>query len=150
MQLNWIKAHVGYLGNETADNLTKQATKERTHLHLQAPKCHLKKMPMKLSLNKWQQAWDSGGTRRAIFNILPKVTLTPASWSRESILFATGHGPFTSYLYRFRLHHSDICTCGEKGDHYATSCHMTLSYHFTKPIAENTQLWWKSVLLAYL
>ncbi|GBN05397.1 hypothetical protein AVEN_103369-1 [Araneus ventricosus] len=68
--------------------------------------------------------------------------------SRESILFATGHDPFLSYLYRFRLHHSDICTCGEKGDplHYATTCHVTLSYHFTKPNAENTQLWWKSVL----
>ncbi|GBM58248.1 hypothetical protein AVEN_85847-1 [Araneus ventricosus] len=36
----------------------------------------------------------------------------------------------------------------EKGDplHYATSCHITLSYHFTKPSAENTQLWWKSLL----
>ncbi|GBL79003.1 hypothetical protein AVEN_48961-1 [Araneus ventricosus] len=91
-----------------------------------------------LSLNKWQQDWDSGDTGRAIFNILSKVTLTPASWSRESILFATGHGPSYSYLYRFRLHHSDICACGEKGDplHYVTSCHMTLSYHFTKPSAE--------------
>ncbi|GBL86650.1 hypothetical protein AVEN_194887-1 [Araneus ventricosus] len=39
------------------------------------------------------------------------VTLTPASWSRESILFSTGHGPFSSYLYRFRLHHPDICAC---------------------------------------
>ncbi|GBM40499.1 hypothetical protein AVEN_28652-1 [Araneus ventricosus] len=55
---------------------------------------------------------------------------------------------FPSYLYRFRLHHSGIWACGEKGDplHYATSCHMTLSYHFTKPSAENTQLWWKSLL----
>ncbi|GBM47925.1 hypothetical protein AVEN_113550-1 [Araneus ventricosus] len=58
---------------------------------------------------------------------------------------------FPSYLYRFRLHHSDICACGEKGDslHYATSCHITLSYHFTKPSAENTlilQLWWKGLL----
>ncbi|GBM34604.1 hypothetical protein AVEN_171646-1 [Araneus ventricosus] len=71
-----------------------------------------------------------------------------ASWSRESTLFATGHGPFPSYLYRFRLHHSDICACGEKGDplHYATSCHMTLSYHLTKSSAENTQLSWKSLL----
>ncbi|GBM00422.1 hypothetical protein AVEN_179231-1 [Araneus ventricosus] len=77
-----------------------------------------------------------------------RVTLPPASWSRESIPFSTGHGPFPSYPYRFRLHHSDICACGEKGDplHYATSCHMTLSYHFTKPSAENTQLWWKSLL----
>ncbi|GBL87895.1 hypothetical protein AVEN_192068-1 [Araneus ventricosus] len=102
-------------------------------------------MFMNLSLNKWQQDWDSGDTGRAIFNILPKATLTPALWSRESILFATGHGPFPSYLYRFLFHHSDICTCGEKGDD-TTSCHMTLSYHFTKPSAENTQLWWKSVL----
>ncbi|GBM55194.1 hypothetical protein AVEN_182146-1 [Araneus ventricosus] len=49
---------------------------------------------------------------------------------------------------RSRLHHSDICACGEKEDplHYATSCHMTLSFHFTKPSAENTQLLWKSVL----
>ncbi|GBM57606.1 hypothetical protein AVEN_216353-1 [Araneus ventricosus] len=148
MQLNWIKAHVGFLGNEAADFLAKLATKEGTHLYLQAPKCHLKKMLMNLSLNKWQQDWDSGDTGRAIFNILPKVTLTPVVWSRESILLAIGHGPFPSYLYRFRLHHSDICTCGEKGDplHYATSCHMTLSYHFTKPSVENTQLWWKSVL----
>ncbi|GBO31966.1 hypothetical protein AVEN_167387-1 [Araneus ventricosus] len=98
-----------------------------------------------LSLNKLQQDWDSSDIVRAIFNILPKVALTAASWLRESILFATSHGPFPSYLYRFRLHHSDICACWEKEDplHYATSCHMTLSYHFTKPSAENTQLWWK-------
>ncbi|GBM29945.1 hypothetical protein AVEN_167427-1 [Araneus ventricosus] len=70
------------------------------------------------------------------------------SWSRESILFATGHGPFPSYPYRFRLHHSDIFECGKKGDplHNATSCHMTFSYHFTKSNAENTHLWWKSLL----
>ncbi|GBN68617.1 hypothetical protein AVEN_234689-1 [Araneus ventricosus] len=100
------------------------------------------------SLNKWQQDWDSGDIGRAIFNILPKVTLTPYSWSREPILFATDHGPFTSNLYRFWLHYSDICACGEKGDplHYASFCHMTLSHHFTKPSAENTQLWWKTLL----
>ncbi|GBO19324.1 hypothetical protein AVEN_229393-1, partial [Araneus ventricosus] len=105
-------------------------------------------MLMNLPLNKWQQDWDSGDFGRAIFNILPKVTLTPASKSRESILFATGQGPLPNYLYRFRLHHSDMYTYGEKGDplHYTTSCHMTLSYHFTKRSAENTQLWWKSVL----
>ncbi|GBN00716.1 hypothetical protein AVEN_105238-1 [Araneus ventricosus] len=94
----------------------------------------------------FKRHWESLDT--GIFNILTKVTLTPASWSKESILFATGDGPFPRFLYRFRLHHSDICTCREKGDplHYVTSCHMTLTYHFTNPSAENTQLWWKSVL----
>ncbi|GBL75531.1 hypothetical protein AVEN_154877-1 [Araneus ventricosus] len=98
MQLNWIKAHVGFLGNEAADNLAKQATKEGSHLYLQAPKCHLKKILRNLSLNKWQQYWDSGDIGRSISNILPKDTLTPASWSREWILFATDHGPFPRYL----------------------------------------------------
>ncbi|GBL72607.1 hypothetical protein AVEN_127869-1 [Araneus ventricosus] len=52
MQLNWIKAHVGFLGNEAADNLAKQATKEGTHLHFQAPKYHLKKcLGTSLSIN---------------------------------------------------------------------------------------------------
>ncbi|GBO27149.1 hypothetical protein AVEN_57999-1 [Araneus ventricosus] len=57
MQLKWIKAHVG---------LAKKASKEGTNLHPQAPKCHLKKMLMYLSLNKWHQDWDSGDTGRAI------------------------------------------------------------------------------------
>ncbi|GBL98021.1 hypothetical protein AVEN_126908-1 [Araneus ventricosus] len=52
IQLNWIKVHVGFLGNEAADNLAKQATKEGTQLHLQAPKCHLKKcLGTSLSIN---------------------------------------------------------------------------------------------------
>ncbi|GBM31930.1 hypothetical protein AVEN_275482-1 [Araneus ventricosus] len=93
--------------------------------------------------------WGSGDTGIAIFNILPKVYLNQASLSRESILFASSHGPFPSYLYRFRLHHSDIRVCGEKGDtfHYATSCHLMSYFHFTKPSAENTLLWWKNFLL---
>ncbi|GBL94151.1 hypothetical protein AVEN_163482-1 [Araneus ventricosus] len=52
MQLNWIKAHVGFLGNEAADNLTKQATKEGTYFHLEAPKCLMKKrLITSLSIN---------------------------------------------------------------------------------------------------
>ncbi|GBN54742.1 hypothetical protein AVEN_75790-1 [Araneus ventricosus] len=50
-----------------------------------------------------------------------------------------------NYLYRFRLHHSDICAHVEKGDplHYATSCHL-----FILPNrAGNTLLWWKNLLL---
>ncbi|GBN88981.1 hypothetical protein AVEN_51261-1, partial [Araneus ventricosus] len=59
-----------------------------------------------------------------------------------------GHCPFPSYLYRFRLHHSDTCAYWEKeySLHYATCCHVTLSYHFTKPSAKNAQLCWKHLL----
>ncbi|GBM50504.1 hypothetical protein AVEN_254780-1 [Araneus ventricosus] len=86
--------------------------------------------------------------RRVPSSKLDSTEDSPSSWSIESILFATGHGPFPSYLYRFRLHQSDICACGEKRYplHYATSCHMMSSYHFTNPNAENIQLWWKGGL----
>ncbi|GBO03731.1 hypothetical protein AVEN_212381-1 [Araneus ventricosus] len=52
MQLNWIEARVGFLGNEAVDNLAKQATKEGTHLHLQTPKCRLEKKILGTSLSK--------------------------------------------------------------------------------------------------
>ncbi|GBL93130.1 hypothetical protein AVEN_216481-1 [Araneus ventricosus] len=147
MQLHWIKVHVGFLGNKAADNLAKQATKEGTHLHLQAPKCHLKKMFRNLSLDKRQQYWDSGDTGRTIFNIVPKVSLTHSSWSRESILFATGHGPFPSILTDSGFIIEIPENAGKRELHYATSCHLTSSFHFTKPSAENTLLWWTNLLL---
>ncbi|GBL99451.1 hypothetical protein AVEN_63847-1 [Araneus ventricosus] len=31
--------------------------------------------------------------------------------------------------------------------HYATSCPLTSSFHFTKPSAEHILLWWKNLLL---
>ncbi|GBM28579.1 hypothetical protein AVEN_265028-1 [Araneus ventricosus] len=70
---------------------------------------------------------------------------------KRIILLATGHSPFPSYLHRFRLHHSDICACGEKGDplHYVRHPLSTVhplhyllsSFQFTKPSVENTLLW---------
>ncbi|GBN75361.1 hypothetical protein AVEN_77753-1 [Araneus ventricosus] len=79
----------------------------------------------------------------------PKVSLTKALWSRESIIFATGHGLLPSYLIKFRLHHSDNCSYGYMGDllHYATCCHLTSSFHFTQLSTENTLIWFKNLLL---
>ncbi|GBN38214.1 hypothetical protein AVEN_76075-1 [Araneus ventricosus] len=91
------------------------------------PKCHLKKVLRNLSHNKDFDSVDSG---RSFYNVLPKVSLTQASCS---IYVAMLHYPFPSYLYRFRLHHSDICACGKKGDplHYETSCPLTSFFRFT-------------------
>ncbi|GBL79036.1 hypothetical protein AVEN_48987-1 [Araneus ventricosus] len=68
--------------------------------------------------------------------MLKTVHLKPVFWTREEILFATGHG------------HSDSCACGEVGDpnHYATSCPLTLSWHIRKPSTSLESLWYQRVL----
>ncbi|GBM53810.1 hypothetical protein AVEN_180459-1 [Araneus ventricosus] len=69
-------------------------------------------------------------------------------WSRECIQFATGHGPFPSYLKRFGLHSADYCGCGEIENplHYATRCPLTLSYYHKEPSPQLIVHWWKSAL----
>ncbi|GBL90897.1 hypothetical protein AVEN_28001-1 [Araneus ventricosus] len=88
MQLNWIKAHVGFFGNEAEANLAKHSIKEGTHLHPQAPKCHLKKVLRNLSLNKWQQDWDSGDTGRELSLIYSLKSLKPKPNGQENTSFS--------------------------------------------------------------
>ncbi|GBM36718.1 hypothetical protein AVEN_116197-1 [Araneus ventricosus] len=78
--------------------------------------------------------------------------VNPVPWTRELILFATGHCPFPSCLLMFNLHHSDLCACGEvvTSFHYTMTCHLTASYHFTKTIENLTSLWWRNILISKL
>ncbi|GBM04087.1 hypothetical protein AVEN_247956-1 [Araneus ventricosus] len=125
----WVKDQVGVHGNETENNLAKQGTIEGEIHYLSAPKSHLKNILHRVSINKWQQEWATGDTGRKIY-IIPKVTTNPVPWTWELILFATGHGPFPSYLRRFTLHHSNLYPCEEVATpfHYTTTCFRTASY----------------------
>ncbi|GBM16570.1 hypothetical protein AVEN_223502-1 [Araneus ventricosus] len=148
LNIGWVKGHVGVLGKETADKLAKQATIRGEIHYFLATKSYLKNLLHKVSINKWQQEWATGDTGRTIYNISPKVITNPVPWTRESILFATRHGSFPSYLRKFNLHHSDLCACGEVGTsfHYATTCYLTTSYYFTKPSKNLTSIWWRNTL----
>jgi len=83
----------------------------------------------------WQMAWDHGDTGRLIHNIIPIVNLQPIKWTRNEIMFLTGHGPFPSFLQRFHLAEIAYCPCGGIGTpiHYATECLLTFSYHMAPP-----------------
>ncbi|GBN12947.1 hypothetical protein AVEN_170937-1 [Araneus ventricosus] len=97
--------------------------------------------------NVWQKLWTEGETGRSTHNIIPTVSLHPANWSREDIIFFTGHGPFQSYLRRFNLSTTSICRCGLEGTplHYATECLLTLSWHMTKPAPQHADQWFRNV-----
>ncbi|GBN39919.1 Putative protein in type-1 retrotransposable element R1DM, partial [Araneus ventricosus] len=148
IKLGWIKAHVGYSGNEAADVLAKKATQEGIPTFIPAPRNHIKSLLQKESITRWQKEWDNGETGRSVHNVLPKVKTTSTPWQRPEIMFVTGHGPFPTYLKRFNIRSSDSCGCGKLGNplHYATSCLFTTSYHLTKPSADLEPLWWKRVM----
>ncbi|GBN23449.1 hypothetical protein AVEN_273294-1 [Araneus ventricosus] len=52
-------------------------------------------------LEKWKIHWNEDGTGRGVFDIIPKVSLHPMNWIRESyIIFFTEHIERDHILYR--------------------------------------------------
>ncbi|GBM64735.1 hypothetical protein AVEN_129106-1 [Araneus ventricosus] len=131
-----------------SDTLAKEATTNGIPASLPFPKSFLNKQLLQLSLSRWQAEWDNGETGRSVYSIIPKISNKQLHWSRECMQFATGHGPFPSYLKRFGLHSTDYCRCGEIGNplHYATRWPLTLSYHHKEPSPQFIVHWWKSAL----
>ncbi|GBN10100.1 hypothetical protein AVEN_161691-1 [Araneus ventricosus] len=126
--LRWPKAHVGYLGNECADQLAKEPITKGDPFFLPKPLSYLKSEIRAVALIIWQDNWDNGETGRSTQDIVPRVSNKPVGWNREEIMFFAGHGPFPSYLHRVNIRTHDNCLCGEIGDpmHYATKCRFTL------------------------
>ncbi|GBN32988.1 hypothetical protein AVEN_109889-1 [Araneus ventricosus] len=139
---------IGIKGNEIADTLAKEATTDGIPASLPFPKSFLTKQLLQLSLSRWQAEWDNGETGRSVYSIILKISNKQLHWSRECIQFATGHGPFPSYLKRFVLHSTDYCGRGEIGNplHYAMRCPLTSSYHHKEPSPQFIVHWWKSAL----
>ncbi|GBM85830.1 hypothetical protein AVEN_162140-1 [Araneus ventricosus] len=109
--VGWIKAHVGYRGNEEADTLAKKSITEGVVVKALKPRCELKQLLQELFLKKWQHLWDNGNTGCSVHKVLKTVHIKPVFWTHEEILSATGHGPFPSFFSRFHLSESDSCTC---------------------------------------
>ncbi|GBN82500.1 hypothetical protein AVEN_129485-1 [Araneus ventricosus] len=144
IHLRWLKAHVGSLGNECADQLAKEAITKGDPFLLPKPLSYLKAEIKSAALSHW----DNGETGRSTQDIVPRVSNKPVRWNRAEIMFVTGHGPFPSYLLRFNLQTHGNCSCGEKGDpiHYATKCPFTLSWHFQTPTVPLKLQWLKNIL----
>ena len=59
--VKWIRAHVGLIGNERADQLAKQVilkNKHDKHLELKYPKSLLKRHIKEKALTEWQLSWS--------------------------------------------------------------------------------------------
>ncbi|GBN02556.1 hypothetical protein AVEN_89522-1 [Araneus ventricosus] len=148
IHIGWVRAHVGHLGNESADALAKDAIIHGTSFSLLKPLSHLKKLLNQELLTNWKKDWDKLNLGKPIHEIIPTPSFKNHNWDRREVMFFTEHGPFTSYLKRFNLRSSDDCSCGDIGTplHYATSCPHTKNWHFSKPSSNNLLHWKKSIL----
>ncbi|GBN12230.1 hypothetical protein AVEN_50935-1 [Araneus ventricosus] len=73
IHLRWLKAHVGYLGNECANQLAKEAITKGDPFLLPKPFSYLKSEIKSAALNIWQDNWDNGETGRSTHDIVPRV-----------------------------------------------------------------------------
>ncbi|GBN65964.1 hypothetical protein AVEN_167864-1, partial [Araneus ventricosus] len=149
IRVSWIKLHAGYIGNEEADRLAKEAaeTENFPETPLELPKSFIKTFLRQKMLASWQMAWDDGDTGRLIHNIISKDCLDSINWTRNEVLFFTGHGSFPSFLQRFNLAETSFCSCGGIGTpiHYATVCLLTTSYHMAPPSQQHQPIWFRRV-----
>ncbi|GBN66604.1 hypothetical protein AVEN_255597-1 [Araneus ventricosus] len=128
VSLHWVKAHIGKVGNESADKAAKEATTKPTiDLHLDLPERSLKTNLKQKILEHWQKSWeDRENTKgRFTFASFPKVSISRCIDNRYITQATTNHGLFPSYFRRFNIK-ACTCRCGEDTTddilHYAHHC----------------------------
>ncbi|GBN64552.1 hypothetical protein AVEN_202584-1, partial [Araneus ventricosus] len=150
VDLSWVKAHVGIPGNELADQQAKLAITSGEELFIPAPYSHLKYLLKNCIVKKWNEYWNSYDSasvirvRGYINQVNPKFLI----YNKFLIYFLIGHGPFPSYLHRFKFLDSPHCKCGmlDDADHYIFSCSLTKEFHLIKPADEHKKAWFNNLL----
>ncbi|XP_035207679.1 uncharacterized protein LOC118182446 [Stegodyphus dumicola] len=151
LKLEWIKAHAGHYGNETADSLAKEAASGNadTQVNIPWPSSYLKKCLRLKAIARWQEEWDEGSTGRRTQYHIAYVDNDRIISNPQLVRFITGHGPFPQYFAKRGLNHTEFCCCGDIGspEHYLTTCPLTSDLHIQLP-STNRQAFCKFIIKA--
>ena len=115
IELSWVKAHVGIVGNELADRLAKAAASDSD------AKIVFNRLPLSTLISKiektklkWQKEWGEcakAGITKELFPTVQdrqklKTDITPILTA-----IVTGHGKTRAYLHRFKILEHANCPC---------------------------------------
>lgn len=134
-KLAHVSAHIGIKGNELADKLAKEAINQSHKINLPVPPSHVKSVLKNKILQNWQLYWDNSIKGRHTHNLIPKVTNKLYNLTPSTTAFLTGHGPFPTYLHRFKIARDNLCACGQEGtpQHIYQECILTQNWHIKNP-----------------
>jgi hypothetical protein len=115
-----VKVHLGHRGNELADELAKEAASSRTidECYTRIPKSAVLSNLNEQTVNQQQKEWGSspkGAIKKSSFpkitdRLKLKINVTP-----NFTATVTGHGNIKTYLSKYRIIGSPMCSC-EEGD----------------------------------
>lgn len=134
-----------------ADQLAREVTLPSSisdYVFFPYPPTRIKNILSSKLQENWQNIWDYAETGRYTNKLLPKVSQEILCHHGNIYLFATNHGPFPDYLYKFDKVDSPRCTCGYRGDsiHYLTKCTLTSNFHIRKASNISTANWFNYVI----
>jgi ribonuclease HI len=108
VNLCWVKAHAGIMGNELADTLAKKAAKNEslTVEYNRIPKSVVTRELEEESVKKWQRNWTQttkGSTTKEYFPNVGERLKMKLNLTQNFTAIVTGHGKTKAYLYRFKI-----------------------------------------------
>jgi len=132
VEFSWIKAHEGHRRNELADQLAKAAASSRTidKYYTRIPKsavlCELNEQ----SVNQWQNEWERSSKGVITKSFFPKIAdklKLRINATPNFTATVTGHGNIKTYLYKYKIIESPMCSCKEGDqsvDHILFDCKL--------------------------
>jgi len=138
VEFSWIKAQAGHRGNDLADELAKEAVSSKTieECYTRIPKSAVWSELKEQSVKQWQNERERSSKGVITKYFFPKIT----DWLKLRIsatpnftTIVTGHCNIKTYLYKYKMIKSPMCSCDEGNNQWITS-YMNANFYNTKGI----------------